>query len=46
MKRFNQMTEAQMSQTNGGLLGTVIGLFCTFVACTGVGGSIYNAAKK
>ncbi len=47
MKRFNQMTEKQMSKTDGGLvLATVIGAFCTFVACTGVGGALYNAAKK
>ena len=47
MKKFNQMTETQMSKTDGGiLLSTIIGAFCTFVACTGVGGAIYNAAKK
>lgn len=46
MKNFNQMTERQMSKTNGGLLNLLITAFCLFTTGVGVAGGITGAIRQ
>lgn len=46
MQRFNQMTEAQMSKTNGGLLSVLLTGISLFACVTGLSASITSAATK
>ncbi len=47
MKSFNQLTESQMSKTEGGILATtIIGLCLVFASAVGFGGTISAAASK
>lgn len=46
MKRFNQMTEAQMNKKNGGgIIGLIAGSVGVSMATLGVSGGIGYAAK-
>ncbi len=46
MKNFNQMTEAQMGKTEGGLLSLLCTVFCCFTAAASIAGGVTNAAKN
>lgn len=46
MQRFNQMTEAQMSKTNGGLFSVLMAGISLFACVTGLTASVTAGATK
>ena len=46
MKKFNQMTEKQMSKTEGGLLAIIMTAFSCFTAAASISGTIATTVQN